>query len=201
LRLPSGEPIEFVGSLDLPVPAPIAQLRQVVDQRPEFISLQAETREAEAQQQLGRALRRPDVGFRMGYEREQDDTIVLGGLTVILPAFQRGQGTAAAGAARALRARLQLDTARQTALAELDTAYSVYEQHRLSSERLVADAVPSAQDNETLAQRSYEVGELNLMDFLLIRRDALETRTTVIDRRLDAARSRIAIDFVAGVLR
>jgi cobalt-zinc-cadmium efflux system outer membrane protein len=201
LRLSATEPIDLVGSLDLPVPAPFEQLRSVVDQRPEFISLQAESREAEAQLELGRALRRPDVGLRVGYEREQTDTVVLGGLTVTLPTFQRGQGTSAAGAARAARARLQLDTARQAAITELEAAYAVHEQHRLSSEGLVTDAAPSAADNESLAQRSYEAGELNLMEFLLIRRDALETRTAVVDRRLDTARSRLTVDFVAGVLR
>jgi cobalt-zinc-cadmium efflux system outer membrane protein len=201
LRLPSSEPVELFGSLDLVAPAPLEQLRNAVDQRPEFIALLAETREAEAQVQLGRALGRPDVGFRVGYEREQTDTIILGGLTVILPAFQRGRGTTAAGAARALRARLQLDTARQAAITELEAAYTVYEQRRLSSETFMSDGVPSAEDNENLARRSYEAGELNLMDFLLIRRDALDTRTAVIDRRLDAARSRLTVDFVAGVLR
>jgi hypothetical protein len=42
---------------------------------------------------------------------------------------------------------------------------------------------------------------MNLMDFLLIRRDALDTRMAVIDKRLEAARSRLTVDFVAGVLR
>ena len=42
---------------------------------------------------------------------------------------------------------------------------------------------------------------MNLMDLLLIRRDGLETRTMLIDRRLEAARSRVTVDYVAGVLR
>jgi hypothetical protein len=42
---------------------------------------------------------------------------------------------------------------------------------------------------------------MNLIDLLLIRRDSLQTRLTVIDRRLEAARSRLTVDFVAGVLR
>jgi len=42
---------------------------------------------------------------------------------------------------------------------------------------------------------------MNLMDSLLIRRDAIDMRLTIIDRRLDAARSRLAVDFAAGVLQ
>jgi cobalt-zinc-cadmium efflux system outer membrane protein len=63
------------------------------------------------------------------------------------------------------------------------------------------DALPAVIDNESLAQRSYDAGEMSLMDMLLIRRDALDTRTAVIERRLDAARSRVAVDLAAGVLR
>lgn len=201
LRLPAGEPIELRGSLDLPPPPVLDQLMTSIDQRPEFLVLAAEVREAEAQAQLGRGLRRPDVGFRVGYAREETDTILLGGLTVTLPAFQRGLGTLAAGVARASRAHLETEVARSTAAAELRTAYDVYRQRAALSVSLQQDAVPSLVDNDALSRRSYDAGEMNLMDLLLIRRDALHTRLIVIDRRLEAARSRLTVDFMAGVLR
>ena len=201
LRLPGGEPIELQGSLDLPAPAPLDALRRSLDDRPDFAARRAEQREAEARIQLGRALRRPDLGFRVGYEREEGNNVVLGGLTVALPAFQRGLGTVAGGAARASTSRLELETARDAALAELEAAYAVHHQHATLAKTFAAEAVPSLDDTQNLARRSYDAGELNLMDLLLIRRDGLETRTMLIDRRLEAARSRVAVDYVAGVLR
>jgi cobalt-zinc-cadmium efflux system outer membrane protein len=201
LRLPGTEPIELEGSLAFPSPAPVEQLRAAIDQRPDFSVLLAEAREADAQVQLGRALGRPDLGLRFGYEREATDTILLGGLTVRLPAFQRGQGTLASGLARATRARLELEAGRQRALADLDTAYAAYQQHATLAATFSDDALASVQDNEDLARRSYDAGELGLLDYLLIRRQALETRTAVVDRRLDAARNRLNVDYVAGVLR
>jgi cobalt-zinc-cadmium efflux system outer membrane protein len=201
LRLPANEPVELRGALDLPGPPPLESLRAALEQRPEFVALAAQTREAEAQIQLGRALRRPDLGFRLAFEREEQDNIVLGGLTITLPAFQRGQGTLAAGVARGARARLELDVARQTALSELETAYAVYQQHATLAGTFASEAVPSLDDNLDLARRSYEAGELNLRELLLIRRDALDTRRAIVDHRLDAARSRVAVDFLAGVLR
>ncbi len=201
LRLPAAEPIELRGTLDRPQPASLSDLRTAIDQRPDFLALRAETREAEAQMQLGRALQRPDLGLRVGYEREDASNIVLGGLTIPLPAFQRGQGTLAGGAARASRLRLELETTRDAAIAELETTYATHQQLATLAGTLAAEAVPSLDDNQNLARRSYEAGELNLIDFLLIRRDALETRTTMIERRLDAARSRVMVDSVAGVLR
>ena len=201
LRLPAAEPVELRGSLDLPAPAPLEQLRAAVDQRPDFAALAAEGREAAAQAQLGLALRQPDLGVRVSYEREETDTIVLGGLSITLPAFQRGQGTLAAAAARASRARAQLETARAAAISDLETAYGLYQQHATLATALARDTEVSVQDNESLARRSYDAGEINLMDVLLIRRDALDTRTAVVERRLQAARSRLHVDFVAGVLR
>jgi cobalt-zinc-cadmium efflux system outer membrane protein len=201
LRIPAGDAIELRGSLDLPPPPDVERLRGNIERRPEFTVLAAEVREAEAQTQLGRALRRPDVGLRAAYEREEADSIVLGGLTITLPAFQRGQGTVAAGVARASRARTEGTVAREFAAAELQTAYAVYEQRARLSDALQQEAAPYLLDNETLGRRSYEAGEMNLMDYLLIRRDAIETRVMLIDRRLEAARSRLAVDVIAGVIQ
>lgn len=201
LRIPSSEPLALRGSLQLPPAPPIERLENSVDERPEFAILRAELREAEAQVQLGRALTKPDLGFRVGYEREESNTILLGGLTITIPSFQQGQGTRAAGLARANRARTESEVARQRAVADLRTAYAVYEQRSALAAALQKDAASSLVDNENLARRSYEAGEMNLMDFLLIRRDAVDTRLAVTDRRLEAARSRLTVDFVAGVLR
>jgi cobalt-zinc-cadmium efflux system outer membrane protein len=201
LRLPESQPLELRGTLDTPRPAPLASLRTALDSRPDFVALRAELREATAQQQLGAALRRPDLGVRLAYEREETHSIVLGGLTIALPMFQSGQGVRAVSDARAARARVELETTQQEAIAELETAYAVSEQQDALVTAFVGDAMPSVIDNEGLARRSYEAGEINLMDLLLIRREALETRTAMIDRRLDAAHSRLMVDFLAGVLR
>jgi cobalt-zinc-cadmium efflux system outer membrane protein len=201
LRLPPTESIELRGSLESPPLLPLDRLEASVAERPEIIALAADVREAEAQIQLGRALTRPDIGMRAGYEREEGDTIVMAGLTVTLPAFQQGRGTLAAGLARASRSRLEMETTRQSGLSQLRAAYAVLAQRTAVAESLAKDVTPSLADNEALGRRSYEAGEMNLMDLLLIRREALDTRTLIVDRRLDAARSGLDVAFLAGVLR
>jgi len=201
LRLPAGELLDPRGTLDLPAPPPLSQVRVALDQRPDLTALLAESRAADAERQLGLAMARPDLGVRIGYHREDADTIVMGGLTVTLPAFQRGQGVLAAGLARAGRARVELEATRDRASAELDAAYSAYQQHAALATAFAEAAMPSVEDNETLARRSYDAGELSLLDYLTIRRDALQVRTAVIDRRLEVAQRRMTIDFIAGVLR
>ena len=201
LRIPPGEAIELRGSLTLAAAPPLSQLQTFIEQRPEFAVLAAEVREGEAQSQLGRALRKPDYGIRAIYEREDVDTIVSGGLTITLPAFQKGRGTLAAGTARAGRARAEAEVVRQQVQQELRTAYAVHEQRTALRDALEKGVMPSLLDNEALARRSYEAGEMNLMDLLLVRRDAVETRLEIVDRRLDAARSRLMLDVIAGVVR
>jgi cobalt-zinc-cadmium efflux system outer membrane protein len=201
LRLPATEAVELRGALDLPAPATLDVLRAGVADRPVLAALKAETREAEAQVQLGRALRKPDLGVRVAYEREATDDIVLGGLTIALPAFQRGEGVLAGGVARASRLRIELETVQQLALGDVETAYAVYQQRAMLASAFAAEATPSLDDNQDLARRSYDAGELNLRDYLLMRRDALDTRIALIERRLDAARSRVTVDYVAGALR
>lgn len=201
LRLPAGEPVDLRGTLDVQAPGPLDALRAAIDERPVLTALRADLREAEAQIDLGRALRRPDIGLRANYEREETNNVLLGGLTIVLPAFQRGQGAFAAGTARGARVRLELETTRQAAIAELETAYAIHQQRAALAGTLMSDADPSLEDNLNLARRSYDAGELDLMAFLLVRRDALDTRTAIVDRRLEAARSRLLVDHLAGGLR
>ena len=85
--------------------------------------------------------------------------------------------------------------------AELRAAREVFDERLRLAEALVRDATPSLADNESLSRRSYEAGEMSLMDYLLIRRDALDTRTEIVGRRHDAALARLTVDFLAGVLR
>jgi cobalt-zinc-cadmium efflux system outer membrane protein len=198
LRLATLDAVE--GTLDVAPPPAVATARASLEQRPDLAALTAEARAAEAEAQLGQALARPELGAKVGYQRDENDSVVLGGLTITLPAFQRGQGLIAAGRARATRARLEFETVRDLAAAELDRAYTAYA-NQAQAAALLDAALPSVDDNENLARRSYEAGEMGLLDYLIIRRDALQTRTAAVDRRLAVARSRLLIDFVAGVLR
>jgi outer membrane protein, heavy metal efflux system len=188
------------GTLDLPRPPAEDSSRAALERRPDLAALAAESRAADAEAELGRALARPELGARLGYQRDDGDSIVVGGLTITLPAFQRGQGLVAAGRARAARAKVEIEMAREHALVELDRAYAAYLLQQRAAE-LASAGLTAVDDNENLARRSYEAGEMGLLDYLLIRRDAFQTRTAVVDRRLEVARSRITIDFISGVLR
>jgi cobalt-zinc-cadmium efflux system outer membrane protein len=200
LRIPPDEPLRLEGSLATDPPPPIDALTATLDARADLRVFDAEREEADATVALGRGMARPDVGVRLGYEREDRDHVVRGGLTLTLPVFQRGATLRAEGSARAARARLEQELLRETALAELRTSRDVL----LARQAAVGQAdamLPALADNDTLARRSYEAGEMNLMNLLQLRRDAVALRDALVQLRLAAARERLRLDSLAGGLQ
>ena len=189
------------GTLDVTSLPPAGGLRDGSLSRPALAALDAEAREADAAIRLARAGTRPDLGLRIGYGREGGDTIVLGGLVVTLPAFRAVPAATAAATARATRARLELALAREAGIAEVGAATETHVLRAQAAAGLAAEALPAITDNDSLAARSYEAGELSLIDLLRIRRDAMDTRLVLLDLRLEAARSRLDVDYLSGALR
>jgi cobalt-zinc-cadmium efflux system outer membrane protein len=179
----------------------LTALLQAAAQRPELRALEAGVQEAEAEAQLGRTFGRPEYGVGVRYAREEGDQIVLGGVTISLPVFSKGQELQAVGSARAARLRAQLDAARTRVQLEVRSSFEAYSRRIAAVRVLEADAIPGLDENETLTTRSFEVGQLGLPDLLLIRREILDTRSQYLDALLEAALARIDLDAHAGVLR
>ncbi len=174
---------------------------QAASQRPELRALEAEAQEAEAELRLGRTFSKPDYGLGVRYSREEGDQIVLGGLTLTLPIFSKGQELRAVGAARAARLRAELDAARVRVRLEVRSAFEAYSRRLAAVRVLQAEAIPGLDENETLTTRSFDVGQLGLPDLLLIRREILDTRSQYLDALLEAALARVDLDASAALLR
>ena len=67
-------------------------------------------------------------------------------------------------------------------------------------EAIELDALALVDENESLAQRSYEAGQISLADLLLIRREALELRHVFLSRLLEATQAGIHLEASAGAL-
>ncbi len=174
---------------------------QAASQRPELRALEAGVQHAEAELRLGRAFAKPDYGLGVRYSREEGDQIVLGGLTLTLPVFSRGQELRAVGAARAARLRAGLDAARARVQMEVRSHFEAYNRRLAAVRVLETEAIPGLDENETLTTRSFEVGQLGLPELLFIRREILDTRSQYLDALLEAALARIDLDASAAILR
>ena len=114
---------------------------------------------------------------------------------------ESGQEQVATGTARERRAELE----RSAVVSELDlrarSARATFTLRLSATEPLERDVLPGLEENERLARRSFEVGELSLPDLLVIRREFVDTRLQYIDALAEAAVASIDWQMAAGVLR
>jgi outer membrane protein, heavy metal efflux system len=200
LGLGAGESVMIRGDLKPRPPIDLEILLAGLDRRPDLQALAAEVREAEAEILLGQALRRPEVGVRGGLAREERADIVTAGIVVAIPVHNRGQETLAVGQARTAALRQALAAARGAAETEVRGAYSALSRRLAAVRELETTALPALEDNESLALKSFEAGEIGLGELLLIRREILETRLAYLDRLLELALTRFELETAAGAL-
>lgn len=201
LGMSTTEPLAVAGDLREHQQYQLDQLVAQASRRPDLLAISAELRQAEAEVQLGKGSAWPDVGLGVRYGRDEGNPVTKGELTFTLPAFSRGQELRATSEARATRLRQDLTAGQQAVANEVTTSLDVYERKIQAAEELAKNAVQSLDENETLARRSYEEGEINLLDLLLIRRDTFETRLLYLNQLLDAALARVDVEARAGALK
>lgn len=179
----------------------LAALVSQAEDRPDIKVLESDLQAALADVRLGKTFKSPDFGAIARYQRDQGDNIVQGGLRITLPVFSRGQELTATGNARATRIRGELEAIKAAIRNEIKTAFDAYTYRTEALQELERMALPSLLENETLARRSYEEGEIGLAELLLIRREILETRLTYVTTLLEAALGGVDLEFKSGVLR
>jgi cobalt-zinc-cadmium efflux system outer membrane protein len=166
--------------------------------RPDVAALLGEERAGKAEERLGRAMRWPDLGVRGSYAREGDEQVLLGGIVIRLPLFDRGQEARAAGRARSQRARAE----RRLLTSGIARDIRVGSERRARLEEAVKllrdEAVPILEDSEKLLARSLETGLIGLGDYLAARRELLAAREEYLDRLLDVAIAGVELDLGAG---
>jgi outer membrane protein, heavy metal efflux system len=178
-----------------------ALMAGALDGRPDFKALKAELREAESDIRLGDGFKWPDLGFTARYKKDTGDNVYQGGVKLTLPVFSRGQELRATGSARASRVQLEMEALQNAVQHEVSSAFETYQRRIEASRELEGGALPSLVENENLAKRSYEEGEIGAAELLLIRRDSLETRLAYVSNLLEAKLAEIELQFRAGVLQ
>lgn len=190
--------ITLTGDLK-PAPMTLDALRASVPARADVRALEAESRVATAQGSLAKANGRPDVGIWIGYERDENDTIVLGGLNITLPFWNRGQGDMAAALARGRRVALERTAIQGAASRQVIDAFEAYTRAREAVELFDRDVVPPLVDSEKLLERSIETGQITISVYLVARQEILNGRREHLGRQLALAKAAAVARFVAGV--
>jgi outer membrane protein, heavy metal efflux system len=197
LDLAPEAPLALAGLLVSDGPYDAAPLRESLGRRPEQRALEAQLREAEAEVRLGQGLAWPDVTPKVRYERDEGDRVWWAGLSISLPAFERGQQVRAAASARADRIRAEIESRKRVLEVRLETALTVHDL-RAAAVRELSDNAARLADNEALARRSYEVGQIGLAELLLVRRETADARHQWLDSLLELALARTDLESLGG---
>lgn len=156
---------------------------------------------ARAQLVEARTLARPALGVWASYQREEGTTILVGGLSIMLPVWNRAQGEKASARAAAQTASTLGAAAALRARREVADAQIAVVSARAAVERLERDVVPVLDDSEHLLERTIDAGQIAISDYLVARQELLAGRRELLDRRLALAKANAVLRFVTGGVR
>lgn len=190
-----GDTITLRGDLKPPpMPAPSTP----VTARPDVRALEQEREVAIAQHAQATANGRPELALWAAYQREDAASILVGGLRVTLPMWNRAQGAKATAQAQERRATEVRDATIQVARRQMADALAAYASARQSVDAFEHEVAPLLDDSEQLLQKTVDAGQLAVSDYLVARQQLLDGRREHLDRLLALAKAAVGVDYVAG---
>jgi cobalt-zinc-cadmium efflux system outer membrane protein len=169
--------------------------------RPDLRALQAAAEEAEAELELARARRVPDLFGGFGMRREETEPTIGGIVGMSIPLFQKQTGAIAAATARLSETRSALDTRRVVLAARLRTAHTRYTLAARAADTIASEALPLLNENQQLTRESYQAGKIGQLDVLVIQRAGFTARREALDAQLEAMLAALDVRGIAGLLR
>jgi outer membrane protein, heavy metal efflux system len=188
-----GDVIVLRGELRPPPPA-----QGTAEARPDVRALDRERELARAEERRAAASGYPELGVWGSYQREDEATIVLGGMRLTLPLFNRGQGDRAAARAKEQRARDTRDAVVRVAGRQLADASAAYAGALQAADAYERDVVPLLDDSERLLDKTIAAGQIAIRDYLVARQELLDGRRTHLARLLALANAAVAARYAAG---
>jgi cobalt-zinc-cadmium efflux system outer membrane protein len=195
-------PLADADAAALPDPGPLAPLLERAADGPALRLAQRQVAYQQAQTDVAKAARVPDVTLTIGSKRDDqlDRRQAVVGIAVPLPLFDRNAGNVTAALERTARARAELEAAQRDATAGVTAAWLRYRQARdealLLQNGLVADA--ASVHAQTL--KGYEYGKFAFLDVLDAQRTLFQARTRLQDAMLDAWRAHAELARLTGAM-
>jgi outer membrane protein TolC len=186
------------GDLRSPPLPDLQVLRAKAANRPDIRVLDAERAVATAERDQAQAGALPQVSAWASYLREDTDAIVLGGLRITLPTWNRGQGEQQAATAKERRAIATRDATLRVAERQIADAVAAYTLAKGAVDAFERDVVPVLDDSEQLLQKTVTAGQIAVSDYLVARQEILSGRREYLERLLALAKAAATARFVAG---
>jgi cobalt-zinc-cadmium efflux system outer membrane protein len=206
LQLPPSALLEVEGDVGAPGPgvAPygLEQLLSSAQALPKQRALVA--REAAARARLGteRASRLPDLvlGLNVGREGPGDarQRVTTLAVSLPLPLFKRNDAAIGQAMTEVSQAELDRATVSRDTLAQVRQLWNRFNSQTERVQRLLRTVAPASTDNQQLAAKSRQAGQIGLLDQLIINRQALDAERDLNDALADYHATRIELEHAAG---
>jgi cobalt-zinc-cadmium efflux system outer membrane protein len=206
LQLPPSAVPEVIGELGVPSGAPLPygldQLLASAQSLPRQRALAAREDAARARVGVERASRYPDVtvGLTVGREGAGDgrERVTTLSFSVPLPLFKRNDAAIGQALSEATQAEIERATATRDGQAQVRRLWSRLDSQRERVARLQRAMVAASTDNQQLAAKSRQAGQIGLLDQLLVNRQALDAERDLNDALAEFHTTRIELENAAG---
>lgn len=198
LGVPERTGLKLTSTLELPGLPKLAVLREASRHRPDLAALEASVKREEARRALAETLSHSNLGWRLKYGREEGANIVMAGLSMSVPVYDRGRGVGAEADARAEVARASLEVARTRIDARLPAAWHRWRELRDAEVAFRNDILPVLDENEAMARKAYTAGAIDLPELLALRREMVAARERYVDLLRESAMVQIEARTLAG---
>jgi len=167
--------------------------------RPDFLVLQSKLDQSNAQAELASASRVPDVTFNAMVAREAGEQLVLLGVTIPFPVLNSHKGAYRAALAEKERVNMGLGWSKQQLHYEVQSALDNHHNAiQALSNMMKSDMQNNAENTITLAQKSYNAGELDLEALVIHINQGLDAQITALEMMKQAWFARIRLAEVLG---
>jgi outer membrane protein TolC len=181
---------------DEPNHAALADLLALLTSRPDTRAAMATQAAAEADVRLQTSLGVPIPSIALAAGRGPEYQF-SGGVGVPVPVYQRNQNNRAVSKAHAETTRVALDIVTRSAEAQLRSLHINYHLARQTF-AIMADVFESITQAEHLALRGFELGQDNLTQALLSRRETMQARAVYLESKAAAAQAFVALQVALG---
>lgn len=203
LQLPVAELPRATGELTpAPLPYDLGALLRSASSQPRLQALAAREQSAAARVLLERAGRYPDVTVGVGVGREGPvdarERLTTVTISLPLPLFQRNAAGIGQANAELSQAQVERRAAERDTASEVQALWARLQSLRKRIERLQRSVLPALADNERLAGRSRQAGQIGLLELIVVNRQALDARRDLIEASLAYQTTRAALEAAAG---
>ncbi len=170
-------------TLDFDFPPLVQTPRETISELPVVRAAMLRARAASAVVGEQNRNRRPNPTLSLGVGREAGVGLAELGVSVPLPVLDRGAHAVSAANADATAAARDSDDVARRALVRFEASAQRYRIARHAWQQWLSDGVDSLGDQEMLARRSWEAGELDPRDYLAHVESIAELRMQALDLR------------------